>query len=409
VGRRDPDRCRARNRRTRRPAGVALKAMALACLGAMLGSCSRTVELEPPPAGVPVIRVLLSDDLEAAEVTIRGQYEILVVGDAREPRQIAAGSGLSSQSVRALGVDVLVDGIIRTPCSVRFVPERVPVEVNGRRYRGSLLVSPAGGRLRLINVLDLEGYLRGVVPCEMYTDWPPAALKAQAIAARTYALARIAERAEQSADVRPSVSDQVYGGLDKEDPRTTAAVAATAGLVLHYGHEPFLAYYSACCGGTTADAARELNDPTSPLHGALCGYCTKCPRYRWSFRISRSELARKLRQPKLKNLTLHDVGLDGRVGRVMLHLADGTAKRMSGVEFRRRVGTWRTLGRPAGMFSTRFTVKAEGSDFVFEGHGWGHGVGMCQWGAKGMADAHKTYREILENYYPGAVISKAYH
>jgi len=387
---------------------VALKATTVACLATMLGSCSRTVELEPPPTGVPVIRVLLFDRLETAKVTIRGSYEILVAGEAQEPRQLDAGPELSSQRVRALGGDVLVDGIIRTPCAVHFAPARVPVEVNGRRYRGSLLVSPADGKLRIVNLVDLEGYLRGVVPCEVYKDWPEEALKAQAIAARTYALAKMAERNGQPAHVRPTVADQVYGGFDKEDPRTTAAIAATAGQALHYGHEPFVAYYHACCGGTTADAVKALADRTSPLRGALCGYCTKCPRYQWSFRISPSELARKLGEGELKNLSLHEVGLDGRVGRVVLHLTDGNTKPMSGPEFRRRVGTWRTLRRPAGVFSTRFTVKADGSGFLFQGHGWGHGVGMCQWGAKGMAEADKTCEEILENYYPGAEVGKAY-
>ena len=228
-----------RSRPTRRSSlspSAAWKIAAVLSLGAALGSCSRAIELRPVAKEVPRIRVLLFDrqNPKSVKVTIDGPYRILLVGETDEPRTLASGDGLSSQKVGIRGTDVIVDGLVRTPCMVEFVPEGVPVEVNGRRYRGLLQVKSAGGRLRLINVVDLEGYLCGVVPAEVGVTWPSAALRAQVIAARSYALVGMAKSKNENKpfDVYDSVRSQVYRGLDKEDSRTNAAVAATAAQVL---------------------------------------------------------------------------------------------------------------------------------------------------------------------------------
>jgi stage II sporulation protein D len=385
--------------------------LALALAAMLTASCGERVELHVPSEGVPAVRVLLFDNLDTAEVAIDGPYELRVWGPGEPPRVLTAGERLATQPVGHYEIDVIVGELLRKPCTVAFVPEGVPVEVNGHRYRGSLEVSlnPATGKLRGINVVDVEGYLRGVLPHEMYADWPAAALRAQAVAARTYARVKRAERTDAAFHLYASTADQMYGGYDAETAATNAAVQATAGRELRYRGRPFTAYYHSCCGGTTADAGQVFGTAAPrPLRGSPCGYCTAAPRHKWSFELSREELAGKLRIPDLIGLSLEGVSLDGRVGQVTLHLADGSRQAMAGTEFRRRIGTWKTLRGARGMFSTRFKVRVEGQTFQFRGQGHGHGVGLCQWGARGMAEAGMSATDILERYYPGADTKKVY-
>jgi len=281
---------------------------------------------------------------------------------------------------------------------VELVAESVPVELNGRGYRGSLRVSSERGKLRIVNVVDVEGYVCGVVPCEVVPSWSAEALKAQAVAARSYALVKMEKTAAQPYDVVATVYDQKYGGLDVETAATNAAVAATAGQVLYYRGQPFTAWYHACCGGATADAAQVFNEPSPPQRGSPCGYCSKAPVYRWTTRMKGADVAARLGVRDLVGLSTQGVGLDGRVAQVVVHRAAGTTLPVTGLRFRERLG----------LRSTRFEIKADGDCFVFEGRGWGHGVGMCQWGARGMADAGKAYAEILAHYYRGAEITQAY-
>lgn len=380
----------------------------VAVLLAALGSCSKPVEIRPPSGKAPSVRVLLFSGLKETEITIRGPYRILQLGGTTQPVLQESGDGLDGRKVWGQGDDVVVDRLVRTPRTLEFVPENVPVRLNGRRYRGSLRVSPVSGKLQVVNVVDLEGYLRGVIPGEMSPSWPIEALKAQAVAARTYALVKMAERKTGPYDVAATVADQKYSGFDKEDRRTDAAVAATAGQVLRHKGRSFTPWYHSCCGGYTADARQVFADASPVLRGWPCLYCTQSPDYAWSSKLSLGVLSGKLGEGALRGLSVHDIGLDGRVGRVMLHKADGTSVALSGVEFRARVGSWRTLRGHTGLLSTKFTVRAEGASIVFDGHGWGHGVGMCQWGARGMAEAQKNCEEILGTYYRGAELVTLY-
>ncbi len=392
-----------------RPAAPLGRLAAIGCLSALVSSCSSPIEHWPAREGVPEIRVLLLEKVQSAQVAIRGPYKVRLLTDAGEPRVLASGEELPARTVQARGSDVLVEGVVRTPCTVEFAPTQTAVELNGQRYRGTLRVSSTAGELRIVNVVDIESYLRGVVPSEVVASWPRAALEAQAVTARTYALAKVSERQRDTVHVRPTTADQVYGGCEKEDERTDAAIVATWGLVLRYRGRSFSAYYHACCGGGTADARVVFGEPALPLRGVECSYCRACPRYKWSFRISREKLAERINVPGLEAVTLQGVGLDGRCEQVTFRRANKEPLVLAGTEFRRRVGTWKTFtGQAEGLMSTRFTVKAEGRDFLFEGTGWGHGVGMCQWGAKGMADTGKSRDRILEHYYPGTEVTRAY-
>ena len=384
--------------RSSRRASPAFRLAALLLLVPVLASCSRRVDLEPLADAGPEIRVLLLDKQAQVKIAVFGPYEVWLSGGGEQPRKLLSGEDMGTKKVWCRDLDVVIEGVVRTRQTVEIIPQRVPVEVGGRRYRGSLRISVRNGALRVINVLSVEGYLRGVVPGEMTSRWPAAALEAQAIAARSYALTRMDRRSDGQFDVFATPADQRYLGLDAETKWTNAAVVATAGAVLQYGGRVLPAYYHSCCGGSTASARQVFGDTDKPLQGVRCTYCSKANTFKWEKTVSLDEAARKLSVNDLIGLSLQVPGLDGRVAEVTLHRADGSTLQMIGTTFRDRLG----------LLSTRFKLKAKGSDFVFEGGGYGHGVGMCQYGARGMADIGRSREQILEHYYPGARIVKSY-
>ncbi|MFW6159132.1 MAG: SpoIID/LytB domain-containing protein [Planctomycetota bacterium] len=376
--------------------------LAAAACGLGPGACARKTEIPPAPGGVPTIRVLLFSGRDRAEVRITGPYRLVLRSDAAEPEELASGDELETTEVTCQRGDVSVERVVlRAPGTVEFLPQGAPFELDGTRYRGSLRVSPGRGGLRAINVVDLEGYVRGVVPGEMYPGWPAEALRAQAVAARTYALARMRARRDNRYDVVSTPADQHYLGLEGETEATSAAVAATAGEALHHKGWPFAAYYHACCGGQTADPLAALGDPRSPIQPVRCPYCKGTRYFEWSRRISRARLLEKLGLPGAAGLRVVERGADGRVCRVDVLRSGRRPVNLTGPAFRERVGT-------GVIRSAWFRARRDGDEYVFRGFGFGHGVGMCQWGAKGMADAGKTYREVLAWYYPGTRLKAAF-
>jgi stage II sporulation protein D len=376
---------------------IARGLLAIALL-ALAGACREEITVPPPPADVPVIRALVLDDQDVARITIDGPFEVRILAEGDAGREVASGSEFGTHEVRADGEDVIVAEIVRTASVVELVPKGVAVEVGGRSYRGSLRVLARDGVLHVVNAVDVESYLQSVVAKEAYPGWPAAALQAQAIAARSYAMAKMERTSDRHYDVKSTTADQVYMGLDIEADGPTAAVDATRGQVLRLGGRVLVAYFHACCGGHTTDARFGVGDLTSPLGGVPCGACTECPHYEWSVRIAPSELGRRLGVADLKGIRIQSRGEHGRVRSVVLLRRVGQKLAMDGARFRSQ----------ARLRSTRFDAKADGDDFLFEGRGFGHGVGLCQWGAKGLADRGQTTEQILSRYYPDAVIWKAY-
>lgn len=373
-----------------------------AALALAPNACTRRIEIEPPPEGVPTVRVLLLRGRDRAEVRIPGPYRIVLRTDSDETEELAAGDGLATTVVTYQRGDISVSGVIaRAPGIVEFIPQDVPFRLDGSSYRGSLLIAPGSDGLRAINLVDMEGYLRGVVPGEMYTNWPEAALQAQAVAARTYALARMRARADRDYDLVSTTADQRYAGLDAEKGTTDAAVLATAALALYHRGWPFAAYYHSCCGGHTADPLSALGDPRSPIQPVPCTYCEDSREFEWTQRIPRQETLAKLGVEGATGIQIAQRSPDGRVTQVDVRRGDEPPVSMTGAAFRQRVG---------GMVvrSTLFRVRRDGDRYVFQGRGFGHGVGMCQWGARGMAEAGNDFRQILEAYYPGAELRSAY-
>jgi stage II sporulation protein D len=258
-----------------------------------------------------------------------------------------------------------------------------------------LNVAPAGKPPK-IQTLPLESYIAGVISSELPSSWPLEVLKAQAIAARTYAL----WQKSQKDHLESTVMDQVYHGADKIHPLAKQAVAETAGQVLTYDAKLAHTYFHAACGGHTASATEAFGSSEPYLQGVACSYCQNAPTYRWNYKLSRNDLNKKL-GAKISELKPEGETDSGRV-KSFKFKSKPQLKDMKATDVRKALGynTFRST------LVTKSSLGWTGAEFAGRGHG--HGVGMCQWGALTMAKKGKKAEEILEYYYPGTEIRKFY-
>jgi stage II sporulation protein D len=277
-----------------------------------------------------------------------------------------------------------------------------PLFINGRSYRGQVRVLPGPNRdLWVINQLPLEEYLVGLINFEISSQWPMEAIKAQVIAARTFAIYQRRNRSGEAYDVDSGISDQVYGGIGKEDARSRRAVEETRGELVHNQGIPVFSVYSACCGGKTESSEYMWAGVFPHLRSVECTYCLDSPHFLWNYSIEGTHLAAALgiaSSSRVVEMDIEERSPSRRVLSLTLH-GDGIQRQVSGKDFRRLLGYDQ-------LRSTNFIVKEKEGTFLFSGLGWGHGVGFCQWGAKGMAEAGADYRTILKHYYHGVEVGK---
>jgi stage II sporulation protein D len=270
---------------------------------------------------------------------------------------------------------------------------------NGRSYRGGFSTTEDG---QLVNTLPLEQYLYSVVSREMPHSWPAAALQAQAIVARTYVLQR--SNPNRAYDLVPSEADQVYTGIDAEHPETSAAVDATAGQVLRYGAGFAQVLYSSCCGGHTESNGDAWGGmPIAYLCGVQCTYCNASPWYKWTQHVPLAQLQQALAGPLrgIDGITNITTDVPDPSGRARLWTFSGMSgsRTVKAEDVRRALGT-----RVLPSLLVRDIAVQAGERVDIEGGGLGHGVGLCQWGARGMALTGADARAILAYYYPGTGI-----
>lgn len=255
----------------------------------------------------------------------------------------------------------------------------------------------------VVNVVDLEQYLYAVVPHEMPSSWPAAALQAQAVCARTYVLQRSDPR--RGYDLVPSEADQVYAGIAGESPAGRMAVDATAGRVLRYGNGYAAIAYSSCCGGHTESAADAWSGgaPVPYLAGVTCPYCTQSPNYRWSVSVALADVALRF-APQLAGAgMLRDVrvsAFDGSGRARAVDLVADQSVTVKGSTFRLTMGA-RVV---RSLLLTGVRTDAGTATVAIDGGGLGHGVGMCQWGARGMAQLGRAAGDVLAFYFPGTTV-----
>lgn len=273
---------------------------------------------------------------------------------------------------------------------------------NGRSYRGKIVVRVYRSRLQVLNVLPMEDYLLGVVPLEMPPGFPAEALKAQAVAARSWTVRNRFKHEADGADVCDGTHCQVYGGVNAEKESTTTAVRNTAGVIVVNSDLPVDGVYTADCGGQPA-SGNGAEPPPADRDESGRDYCADNPRHRWQIGFAFMEVWQaageqdSAQEPPKGEVDVQIAQSDagGRVLRVRVRCGEGV-REVSGVQLRSR------LSLPSTLFSVRVD---QGNMVVFEGSGSGHGKGLCQWGAAGRARAGQSMEQILQAYYPGASLA----
>ncbi len=282
------------------------------------------------------------------------------------------------------------------------------VWIGGRWYRGRTLVVPTAGGLTAVNYVDLEEYLYSVVGSEVYPNWHPEALKAQAVAARTYALYQRQTGANAVFDVGDTVRWQVYNGVEEEASSTIAAVQATRGQVVTHQGRIINAVFHASAGGHTDNVENVWTNPL-PYLRAVPAFDEAAPNAQWTVNVTADQLRAAI--PGIGNILSLTPERVSPVGRVITLRATGDAgtKTITGAQLRSALNlrsTWFSVTpQPDAIASTRGVAGAPTS-FQIVGRGFGHGLGMSQWGAQFMALQGRSYMDILRHYYTGTILSR---
>lgn len=412
-----------------------MKRLVLAAAAVLATGCTVAGPRAAPPDAVapvlaaePGVRVGLQVDASTVRVATTGAAVLVDEGgDVR-----ARGSG--PWSARAEGETLVVSGpgeTVRVERGIVVRPDGdARLRIGDRTYRGAILLQPGPDGVTAVNLLDLEAYLLGVVPLEIGAGRSPdelEAVKAQAIAARTYAVRHLGRRDALGFDFYASVMDQVYGGAGAEDPVASQAVRETRGQVVVYDGEPIEAYYHSTCGGRTAaldevwpgDAPPYLQSVSDRRPGGGW-FCESSSRFRWTEHWDAAGLESTLTR------SYADRGVaTGSVNRVESIEVTGRTPsgRAEAVRIRTNLGehvvhgdSIRWILRPTpdrilNSSAIAFEPDVSGgrvTGLTVEGAGWGHGIGMCQVGALGRSRAGHSYRDILLTYYPGTRIAPLY-
>jgi stage II sporulation protein D len=396
----------------------------------ILGGCKARQLITPTPQ-MDIeprfwVRVLLLDNVMAC--TLKSASPLSITNEDPNPQTPTTRTRIDQIGAR---IDIqLTNGIITisgqliTNKSAMVFPDAPSIfNLNGNDYRGKLklIVNSDGNSFDAINLVPIEAYLAGVVGAEMPDYWETEALKTQAIAARTYCL-YIKKRfgGNRNWDVKKTAAHQVYRGVSAESAQTWNAVNQTKGRVLVCkqtdGTESmFPTYYSSTCGGHTENSKNVFGDSFEPLIGVVCPYCKDVAKPRFFFwpmiQFDKAHIATKLlqRYPKLKPLgEITNISPAGqsrysefsRLTKVKLFGSTGKSDFLRAEDLRLTIDP---TGRK--LKSTICKIIKMGDKWAFlSGRGWGHGVGMCQYGAEGMARGGKNSEQILQHYYPGSKI-----
>ncbi|MBO9999606.1 MAG: SpoIID/LytB domain-containing protein [Cyanobacteria bacterium SID2] len=342
------------------------------------------------PASALELRVAVEED--TSEVTVGSSTSARVRNSQGEV--LGSLTGMHAFLARTSGNSIALD---------RWQGRRLWLEptdggyvyIGNRWYRGKVLLAPTRYGLTAVNYVDLEAYLYSVLGAEMSPGWHPEALKAQAVAARSYVLYQRHRYGNEVYDVGDNTSWQVYRGMEKEATSTHTAVNATRGQVLSYSGQVIEAVFHASSGGHTEDV-ENVWDEVKPYLRGVPDFDRESPYYHWTESFSQWELDRRLTGVgSVRQLVPERQSHTGRTISMKV-IGDGGTAIVDGDDIRS------ALNLP----STLFTVTSYGDSFSISGRGFGHGVGMSQWGAKAMAERGNNYRQILSHYYRGTQLSQ---
>ena len=397
-------------------------------------------------APAPVVRVLLR---EAPTLELEAGSTVLRLGDASGRTLVELAPGARLQLVRSgPALEARLEGPTGPPRRVALPSGQAWIDpapgrgtggeavltLQQRRYRGRLLVRSEGDRLQAINLIDVESYLPSVVCSEMPASWPQAALRAQAVAARTYALRQ--RRPAEPFDLKATVASQVYKGVDAETDSTREAVRSTRSQVLVHGSSLINAVFHSSSGGLTENSG-EIWRQQLPYLVSVPDFDQASPVHAWQLRVEPDKLAQAFREiDGAFSIEVLSTTTSGRIRQARVTGPRGSLL-LSGAELRQRLGLRSTLARfdfeaspqavpfPPPLPSLEGVFTPEGirslasglvqapwrtrrppaaPTLLVSGRGYGHGVGMSQWGAYALALRGEDYRQILQHYYQGARI-----
>jgi len=346
------------------------------------------------------------DSQETIRVAIYKGAAVSVGGEGIAITGISSSNKVSILSNANIEAKAGRDGIVVNGTlysSLKIESKEPGIKVNGKRYRGEIEIVRDKASLLLINELNLEDYLVGLINQEISSRWPMEAVKAQAVVARTYAFYQKKNRKYPMYDLESTVTSQVYSGIESEDELARQAVKETEGEAAYYNGEMIQALYHSSCGGKTEDALEVWGKEIPYLKSIKDPHCTEAPNYFWQYTIDLNGLRDRLRRfnsgiGNIESVSILKRSSSGRVTRISIRHSKGSFV-LEGKDFREALGY-------ENIRSTDFTLKIKEDSVYLAGSGGGHGVGMCQWGAKGMAEDGKSYKDILQWYYPGVTIKR---
>jgi stage II sporulation protein D len=392
------------------------------------------------------VRIALNTSDESAKVGATGAWRIY---NRNSADLVTKGSSDATMSIEPRGGQMVIvksNGSTMSrrsgPLLVRATTPGSFVTYEGKRYRGELVITANQGALLVVNRLGVESYLRGVVPLEIgdRKAGEEAAVEAQAVAARSYTYIHMNEAGDRGFDMYGSIQDQAYGGVDAEKPMSDAAVSSTRDMVIKFAGRIISTPYHSTCGGRTASTSevwwRQTDQPylrpvSDQIPGTNSFYCDPSPRFKWTATFNQDQLRASLEKylgtvtaaseppvnppastPRMSLGRITGLRIEGRTA----------SDRVRAVSIQTERGNYVVRGNdvrfvlrpPSGglLASTYFTAEttSDGSgsiaSLVIRGGGYGHGIGMCQWGAIGRARAGQDYKTILTTYYPGTTVSR---
>jgi len=335
------------------------------------------------------LKLLIAKDAVSFEIVINSDFKI-------------EAAGVSSFKAKGLKAEIEKQSIIIDKKSygnrLKILPDNNIFILNGSKYRGNLALYIEDGTLNAIEDFTMEDYLYGVVGMEMSGSSPIEALKAQAVAARTFAYYEMSSKSTKEYDMDNLPQAQAYSGMESENPNSIDAVNLTFGEIMRYKGQPIFAAFSANCGGYTEDNKEVFGYKLPYLQAVPCPFCKGYQHSSWQEEIQTSYIIERLKKKgfdakTISSIEITDTSKAGRVKQIAIITDKGKIK-MTTNDFRLTLGSDK-------FKSARFTTRSKGANILFTGRGWGHGVGMCQDGADNMARVGNSYRRILTRYYAG--------
>jgi stage II sporulation protein D len=367
----------------------------------MAGELKKTaLELPPHAEDLEFVKISLATNISQMTVSIDAPYTVTDADGA----VVVKGNALAKTIIKGNTLGILFGAKTISSSPIILKTKIGGIRFDKHTYRHALIIwKEKSGKISVVNEIPLEDYLKGVLPWEANPKWTMESLKAQAVAARTYAVFKGIENQKQRFAMSKDVLSQVYGGKNIEHPVTDRAVESTRGQILVHDGKVFPAYFHSTCGGATTHAEYIWEvEPHPSLKGVKCTFCHPSKHYKWSQEFSIAKIESVLKKKGIRASGITDIqatDLDETGRAKTFQITDANEK------FKVHSNEFRIWMDPAKFKSTWIvSINKSADKFIFKGRGWGHGVGLCQYGMKGLGELGYEYRDIIRYYYPGADI-----